>query len=51
MSAWLAGRVAPGGRVVAVDLDLSLADADASGLEFRQADILVGPVGRETLTW
>ena len=31
MSAWLAGRVAPGGHAVAVDLDLSLADADVPG--------------------
>ncbi len=44
MSAWLAGQVAPGGRAVAVDLDLSLADADAPGLEFRQGDIVAGPV-------
>ena len=27
ISAWLAERVAPGGRAVAVDLDLSLVDA------------------------
>jgi SAM-dependent methyltransferase len=44
MSAWLAGRVAPGGRAVAVDLDLSLIDADVPGLEARQGDILTGPV-------
>jgi SAM-dependent methyltransferase len=44
MSAWLAGRVAPGGRAVAVDLDLSLAEGDVPGLELRQADILAGPV-------
>ena len=44
MSAWLAKRVAPGGRAVAVDLDLSLAAADVPGLELRQADILAGPV-------
>jgi SAM-dependent methyltransferase len=44
MSAWLAGRIAPGGRAVAVDLDLSLADARVAGLEFRRADILSGPV-------
>jgi len=44
MSAWLARRIAPGGRAVAVDLDLSLADAGESGLELRQADILAGPV-------
>ena len=44
LSAWLAGQVVPGGRAVAVDLDLSLADAKAPGLELRQADILAGPV-------
>ena len=44
VSAWLAGRVGPGGQAVAVDLDLSLADADAPGLEFRPGDILAGPV-------
>jgi SAM-dependent methyltransferase len=44
MSAWLARRTAPGGRAVAVDLDLSLAGADTPGLELRQADILAGPV-------
>ena len=44
MSAWLAQRVAPGGRALAVDLDLSLASADTPGLELRQADILAGPV-------
>jgi SAM-dependent methyltransferase len=44
MSSWLAGQVAPGGQAVAVDLDLSLAGSDVPGLEFRQADILAGPV-------
>jgi ubiquinone/menaquinone biosynthesis C-methylase UbiE len=44
MSAWLAERVAPCGGAVAVDFDLSLVDADVPGLEFRQADILAGPV-------
>jgi SAM-dependent methyltransferase len=44
VSAWLARRVAPGGRAVAVDLDLSLVDADVTGLEFRQGDIVAGPV-------
>ena len=44
VSAWLAGRVGPDGRAVAVDLDLSLVDADVPGLELRQADILAGPV-------
>ena len=44
MSAWLARRVAPDGRAVAVDLDLSLVEADEPGLELRQADILAGPV-------
>jgi SAM-dependent methyltransferase len=44
MSAWLAERTAPGGRAVAVDLDLSLIDKDVPGLELRQADILAGAV-------
>jgi SAM-dependent methyltransferase len=44
VSAWLARRVAPGGRAVAADLDLSLTDADVPGLELRKADILAGPV-------
>ena len=44
MSAWLAGQVAPGGQALAVDLDLSLANADAPGLAYRQGDILAGPV-------
>ena len=46
MSAWLAGRIAPGGRGVAVDLDLSLVEEDVPGLELRRADILAGPVER-----
>jgi SAM-dependent methyltransferase len=44
ISAWLAERVAPDGRAVAVDLDLSLVDVDVAGLEVRQADIVAGPV-------
>ena len=36
VSAWLAERVVPGGRAVAVDLDLSLVDARAPGLELRR---------------
>jgi 2-polyprenyl-3-methyl-5-hydroxy-6-metoxy-1,4-benzoquinol methylase len=44
ISAWLAERVAPGGRAVAVDLDLSLVDADMPSLELRQANIVAGPV-------
>jgi SAM-dependent methyltransferase len=44
MSAWLARRIAPSGLATAVDLDLSLADVHADGLEYRQADILAGPV-------
>jgi SAM-dependent methyltransferase len=44
ISAWLAGKVAPSGRAVAVDLDLSLAGAGVPGLQLRQADILAGPV-------
>src|SRR4051812_35538290 len=44
ISAWLAARVGPGGRAVAVDLDLSLVDARAPGLELRQADIVAAPI-------
>jgi len=44
VSAWLAERVAPDGRAVAVDLDLSLVRARAPTLELRQADIVAGPV-------
>jgi SAM-dependent methyltransferase len=44
ISAWLSQRIGPGGRALAVDLDLSLADADEPRLELRQADILSGPV-------
>jgi SAM-dependent methyltransferase len=44
ISAWLAERVAPDGRAVAVDLDLSLIEARPAGLELRQADIVAGPI-------
>jgi SAM-dependent methyltransferase len=44
ISAWLAKQVAPGGRAVAVDLDLSLVEADAPDLELRQGDIVADPV-------
>jgi SAM-dependent methyltransferase len=44
ISAWLAEQVAPGGSVVGLDLDLSLITARAADLEFRQGDILAGPV-------
>jgi SAM-dependent methyltransferase/GNAT superfamily N-acetyltransferase len=44
MSAWLAERVGPSGRAVAVDLDLSLVDVQAANLELRRADIVAGPV-------
>jgi 2-polyprenyl-3-methyl-5-hydroxy-6-metoxy-1,4-benzoquinol methylase len=44
ISAWLAGRVGPSGRVVAFDLDLSLVDVRAPRLELRQGDIVAGPV-------
>jgi SAM-dependent methyltransferase len=44
ISAWLADRVVPEGSVVGLDLDLSLVGAAARGLEFRQGDILAGPV-------
>jgi SAM-dependent methyltransferase len=44
ISAWLAERVAPAGRAVAFDLDLSLIDVRAPGLELRQGDIVAGAV-------
>lgn len=44
ISAWLAGRVEPDGKAVAMDLDLSLVDADAPNLELREGDILAGAV-------
>lgn len=44
LSAWLAKRIAPGGKALAVDLDLSLVDAEVPGLEFRRADIRAAPV-------
>jgi SAM-dependent methyltransferase len=44
ISAWLAERVAPDGRAVAMDLDLSLVDVRAPGLELHQGDIVAGPV-------
>jgi SAM-dependent methyltransferase len=44
ISAWLAERVGPSGRAVAVDLDLSLVDVRAPALELRQGDIVAGPV-------
>jgi len=44
MSVWVAEHIAPGGQIVAVDLDLSLVDdAHASRVEFRQGDIVAGP--------
>ena len=43
ISRWIAGQVAPHGRAVDVDLDLSLV-APAPGLELRQADIVAGPI-------
>src|SRR5258708_3070425 len=45
MSAWMAEHVAPDGQIVALDLDLSLVDnVRAPGVEFRQGDIVTGPV-------
>jgi SAM-dependent methyltransferase len=45
MSVWMAEHVAAEGQIVAFDLDLSLVDdARASGVEFRQGDIVAGPV-------
>ena len=45
MSAWMAGHVAPYGQIVAIDLDVSLVnDARVPGVEFREEDIVKGPV-------
>jgi SAM-dependent methyltransferase len=45
MSAWMADYTAPDGQIVALDLDLSLVDnVRAPGVEFRQGDIVTGPV-------
>jgi SAM-dependent methyltransferase len=44
IAGWLAEQVTPGGSVVGLDLDLSLIATQAPGLEFRQGDILAGPV-------
>jgi SAM-dependent methyltransferase len=44
ISAWLAERVGPEGRAVAVDLDLSLINVRGPGLEVRQGDIVAGPI-------
>jgi len=45
MSAWMADYIAPDGQIVALDLDLSLVDnVRAPGVEFRQGDIVTGPI-------
>ena len=44
IAGWLAERVGPHGRAVAVDLDLSLIEVRAENLELRQGDIVAGPV-------
>ena len=46
ISAWLAERVSPNGKAVALDLDVSLIEVRAPNLELRQGDILAGPVER-----
>ena len=38
-AAWLGEQVMPGGRMVALDLDLLVVDAGAPNVEFRQGDI------------
>jgi len=47
ISNWLAGRVAPDGEAVALDLDLSLVDVSAPNLEVRQGDIVAAAVPPE----
>ena len=45
MSVWMAEHIGPAGQIIGVDLDLSLVDdAPASGVKFRQGDIVAGPV-------
>ena len=44
ISTWLADRVTPGGKAVALDVDLSLINVRAPNLELRQGDIVAGPV-------
>jgi 2-polyprenyl-3-methyl-5-hydroxy-6-metoxy-1,4-benzoquinol methylase len=46
ISAWLARQIAPDGRAVAVDLDLSLVDVHLPNLELRKVDIMRSPVER-----
>jgi 2-polyprenyl-3-methyl-5-hydroxy-6-metoxy-1,4-benzoquinol methylase len=46
ISAWLARQIAPDGRAVAVDLDLSLVDVRLPNLELRKVDIMRTPVER-----
>jgi SAM-dependent methyltransferase len=46
ISAWLAEQIGPGGKAVAIDLDLSLIGVRVANLELRQADIVAGPVER-----
>jgi predicted O-methyltransferase YrrM len=42
ISAWLARQIAPDGRAIAVELDLSLIDVRLPNLELRKADIRPG---------
>ena len=51
LSAWLAGRVAPAGRAVAVDLDLSLVHAAYPGSSFVRKTSSRGRSSRGTLIW
>jgi SAM-dependent methyltransferase len=44
MSRWLARQVAPNGTAMAVDLDLSLIEADVPNLVLARGDIVAGPV-------
>ena len=44
ISVWLAERVTPGGKAVAIDLDLSLVDVGEPNLELRRGDIVAAAI-------
>jgi 2-polyprenyl-3-methyl-5-hydroxy-6-metoxy-1,4-benzoquinol methylase len=44
IAGWLARQLAPDGRAVAVDLDMSLVNVRLPNLELRKVDVTIGPV-------